>query len=338
MSGETGPAIVVIAGPTASGKSGLAMAIAERLGGEIVNADSVAVYRGFDIGSAKPSLTDRARLPHHLVDSRDPTDTWSAADFVRDADEAIAAIAARGRLPIVVGGTGLYLRSLLHGLAAGGAAQPELRAALTAEIEAVGIEALYARLRERDPAAAAAMHHRDTVRIIRALEVIEVTGRKRSEQNAEHGLQEERYRHLSLMVAGPRDELHRRIGLRTRAMVEAGLVQEVRALLASGIPTTAQPFGAIGYRHVLELLDGRLGEADWVETLARDTRHFARRQLTWFRKHRDSRWLPFDGGGAASDIAAAVQEWWQRGGVGPGFATEHDVVGAPSLAGRGRRG
>ena len=338
MSGESRPAIVVIAGPTASGKSGLAMAIAEQLGGEVVNADSVAVYRGFDIGSAKPSLADRARLPHHLVDARDPIDTWSAADFVRDADAAIAAISARGRLPIVVGGTGLYLRSLLHGLAAGGAAQPELRAALTAEIEAVGIETLYARLRERDPEAAAAMHHRDTIRIIRALEVIEVTGRKRSEQNAEHGLQEERYRHLSRVVAGPRDELHRRIGLRTRAMVEAGLVQEVQSLLASGIPTTAQPFGAIGYRHVLELLDGRLAEADWVETLARDTRHFARRQFTWFRKHRDSRWLPFDGGGATSDVATAVKAWWQEGGVGPGFATEHDVVGGPSLAGRGRRG
>lgn len=338
MSGETGPAIVVIAGPTASGKSALAMAIAEQLGGEIVNADSVAVYRGFDIGSAKPSLADRARLPHHLVDARDPSDTWSAADFVRDADEAIVAIAARGRLPIVVGGTGLYLRSLLHGLADGVAAQPELRAALTAEIEAVGIETLYARLSDRDPEAAATMHHRDTVRIIRALEVIEVTGRKRSEQHAEHGLQEERYRHLSLVVAGPRDDLHRRIGLRTQAMIEAGLVQEVEALLASGIPPTVRPFGAIGYRHVLELLDGRLDEADWVETLARDTRHFARRQFTWFRKHRGIRWLPFDGGGASNDIAASVEDWWQRGGGGPGFASESEVVGAPSLAGRGRRG
>jgi tRNA dimethylallyltransferase len=121
-------------------------------------------------------------------------------------------------------------------------------------------------------------------------------------------------------------------------MVEAGLVEEVQALLASGIPTTAQPFGAIGYRHVLELLDGQLAESDWVETLARDTRHFARRQLTWFRKHRAIRWLPFDGGGASNDIAPAVAHWLQHGGEGPGFATESEVVGPPSLAGRGRRG
>lgn len=338
MTERARPDIVVIAGPTAAGKSGLAMALAEQLGGELVNADSVAVYRGFDIGSAKPTLADRARVPHHLVDAREPSDTWSAADFVRDADAAIADIAARGKVPIVVGGTGLYLRSLLHGLAEGVAAQPELRAALTEEIATAGIETLFARLRGLDPEAAAAMHERDTVRIIRALEVIEVTGRKRSEQHAEHGLAEERYRHLSLVVAGPRDELHRRIGERTRAMVEAGLVEEVRALLAVGVPRTAQPFGAIGYRHVLELLDGSLAESDWVETLARDTRHFARRQLTWFRKHREARWLPFGGGASLESIADALSAWRAGRGSGPGFDAEADVVGAPSLAGRRGRG
>ena len=334
MSDSERPTIVVVAGPTASGKSGLAMRLASALAGEIVNADSVAVYRGFNIGSAKPSLADRAAVPHHLVDTREPTDTWSAADFVRDADDAIAAIAARGRLPIVVGGTGLYLRSLLHGLAEGVAAQPELRAALMEEIAAKGIETLYARLRDLDPEAAVAMHERDTVRIIRALEVIEVTGRKRSEQHAEHGLAEERYRHLSLVVAGPREELHRRIGDRTRAMVAAGLVEEVEQLLAAGVPETAQPFGAIGYRHVLERRDGRLADADWVETLARDTRHFARRQLTWFRKHRDVRWLPFDGGNAPEPLFESVAAWRAGGAGRPGFESEAEVVGAPSLAGR----
>lgn len=329
------PDIVVIAGPTAAGKSGFAIGLAEQLGGEIVNADSVAVYRGFDIGAAKPSAADLARVPHHLVDARDPRDTWSAADFVRDADEAIAGIAGRGRLPIVVGGTGLYLRSLLQGLAAGVPAQPELRAALTSEMENRGIEALYERLLTLDPEAAAAMHRRDTVRIIRALEVIEVTGRKRSEQHAEHGLAEERYRHLSLIVAGPREDLHRRIGARTEAMVAAGLEAEVTALLRAGVPRSVQPFGAIGYRHVLELFDGLLPRESWVETLARDTRHFARRQFTWFRKHRAARWLPLDGGDRVA-AAAAVQAWREGRGDGPGHLSESAVTG--SLAGRGGRG
>lgn len=314
--------IVILAGPTASGKSGLALDLASGLGGEIVNADSVQVYRGFDIGSAKPSPADRSRVPHHLIDTREPDEAWTAADFVRDADAAIEAVAARGRVPFVVGGTGLYLRSLLHGLAEGPPAQPELRAALEADADRDGLGSLHDRLAGLDPVAAAAIHRNDRVRIVRALEVVLSTGVRRSDQHQNHGLREERYDAAFLVLTGPRATLHARIDARTAAMVQSGLLREVHDLLARGVPRTASPFRAIGYRHALERIDGTLREDDWQQTLARDTRHYARRQLVWFRRQRGIRWVPLDGGPERTGLRAALDTFLEGHPFVGGFATE----------------
>jgi tRNA dimethylallyltransferase len=302
------PSVVVVAGPTASGKSRLAMEHAQRLGGELVNADSVQVYRGFDIGSAKPSREERAQVRHHLIDEREAHETWSAAEFVADADRAIAGISDRGRLPIVVGGTGLYLRSLLRGLVEAPAADPGLRASLGEELARVGIEALHARLAGLDPAYAASIHVRDRVRVIRGLEIVTLTGRRRSDLHAEHGLREDRYRAMLLVLDGDREALHARIDARARGMVEAGLLAEVEGLLAAGVSSDAQPMRAIGYRHALQRMSGELGEG-WGELLARDTRHYARRQLTWFRAQPQVTWVPLDGGGEVALWAERIAAW-----------------------------
>jgi tRNA dimethylallyltransferase len=278
--------VVVIAGATASGKSSLAMKLADRLGGELINADSVQVYRGFDIGTAKCTAAERTSVPHHLIDTRDPHERWSAADFAREADDAIADIGSRGRLPIIVGGTGLYVRSLLHGLVDVPGADAETRARLEAETDAIGLPAMYERLATLDAATAARLHPNDRMRIIRALEVVSLTGRAFSEAQAEHGHLPDRYRYFGVALFEPRDWIYRRIDSRAAAMIANGLVDEVNALRAAGVSDDAPAFGSLGYRQVLEMLRGELDATELVERIARDTRHYAKRQATWFRKER----------------------------------------------------
>lgn len=278
------PPIVVITGPTASGKSALAMALAEELGGEIVSADALQVYRGLDIGTAKPTREERARVPHHVIDVSDPSEAYNAGRFRADADRAVREIRARGRPVLVCGGTALYLKILLGGLAAAPPRDPAVRSQLEAAWEAGGKDGLFAELKAADPALAARLHPNDKSRILRGLEVWRIGGLPLSALQAGHGFSGHPYAALCLGVDVPREELYRRIDHRVLAMLEAGWADEVRGLLEAGLPLGAPGLQAIGYR---ELAGWAREGGDWGEVVAsiqQSTRHFAKRQLTWFRR------------------------------------------------------
>ena len=274
--------ILVVGGVTASGKTGAAIAIAERFGGELVGADSVQVYRGFDIGSAKPGPEELDRARHHLIDVVDPDVEIDAAGYADLADEAIRDITSRGRLPIVVGGTGLWLRALLRGLVDLPPVDPEIRARLGAEADARGAPAMHARLGQVDPIAQRRIHPNDRLRILRALEVFEQTGTPLGALHDEHALGAPRYDALTFVLDRPREELHLRLKARIRAMLDRGWVDEVRSLLAKWGPD-ARAMGSVGYREVkAHVLEGVALEE--TERLAyKSTRIYARRQRTWFR-------------------------------------------------------
>jgi tRNA dimethylallyltransferase len=294
--------IVVIAGPTASGKTALAVELAARLHGEVVGADSQQLYRGLDIGTAKPSADERAAVPHHLIDVAEPGEGWDAARFVRLADEAIAAIVARGHLPLVVGGTGLYLRALLHGVAEAPGRDPELRARLEEEAMALGRPALHARLAELDPEAAARIRPNDLVRVVRAIEIA-ASGRTQSERFREHGFAPERYGARILALDLPREELHHRIDARVAAMFAGGLIEEARALIArfgDRIPVKLP----IGYRAAIAVAREELSLAEAVRTVQGETRRYARRQIVWLRREPGVEWItpPWDVAGLARRV------------------------------------
>lgn len=284
--------IVVIVGPTASGKSSLAIRLATLLGGEVVSADSLQIYRGFDIGSAKPSRGERGGVPHHLIDVADPDGEFSAADFMHHADEAIAGIVGRGRLPIVAGGTGLYVRTLLHGLVPSPAGNPSFREEMARIAHRDGNEAVHRLLQEVDPVAAASIHPNNLVRTIRALEVWHAAGRPISSYWQSHRFAEDRYDALLLGLSPPTGLLDQRIGERVQRMIGEGLVDEVRGLL-SRYPPTIKPFGAIGYREVIGHLRGETTQEEMVALIVRNTRRYARRQMTWFRRERSIKWLEY---------------------------------------------
>ncbi len=282
--------VAVILGPTGVGKTGLGIAVARRLGGEIVGADSVQVYRGLDIGSAKPTAEERAAVPHHLVDVVDPAEPYTAADYQRDAMAAVEDIASRGRLPVVVGGTALYVRALLHGLCEAPAADAAFRADLAARAGEVGWPALHAELAQVDPDAAARIHPHDRVRIERALEVVHVTGMPLTRVQRAHGFGTPRLDALLIGLDVPREELVRRIDRRVEEMVAAGWFAEVESLLERGYDAGLKPLRAIGYRDVVACLQGRLEREEAIRRIQRDTRRFARRQMTWFLKEPGVRW------------------------------------------------
>jgi tRNA dimethylallyltransferase len=276
-------ALTVIAGPTASGKTALAIRLAQRTGAEIVSADSQQVYRHFDIGTAKPSSEELAAVPHHLISVVDPLEAFSAARFQALADAAIRDIQARGRRVLVVGGTGMYLRILLHGLVAAPPADPALRAQLEQEGQALGWPALHARLAAADPESAERIQPPDRVRIVRALEIHALTGKPASVWRSEHGFLPDRYPFQLFVLDPPRDALYPAIDLRARALFERGLLDEVRALVARGYEAAA-PMGSVGYKEALAVVRGTLSVEDAIRLVARDTRHYAKRQQTWFRK------------------------------------------------------
>jgi tRNA dimethylallyltransferase len=308
MSAERLP-VVVVTGPTASGKTPLAIELALRVAGEIVNADSMQVFRFMDIGTAKPSTAERARVPHHLIDVVNPDQRYSAGRYARDARAAIAAIHARGRVPLLTGGTGLYIRAALHGLIDGVEADEELREELEEEqrrAERAGeADRLYRRLEQSDPEAAARIHPHDTRRIVRALEIAAETGRPTSDVRGAHRFEDSPYRVLHLALAPERAELYARIDRRCQAMIEGGLLQEVRELVAAGYGADLRPMHAIGYRHVVPVMEGRDTLANALEAMRRDTRHFARRQLTWLRRVPDAVWLEPSHGAAIADLVDA---------------------------------
>jgi len=290
------PVLVVVLGPTAVGKSRVAVDLALRFGGEIIGGDSIQVYRGFDIGTDKPTSAERRGVPHHLIDTVDPTVQFTAADFVREALAAAQDISARGRLPIVAGGTGLYLKALVDGLFPGPGRDPALRAALEAEARQKGLDVLFRRLGEIDPAYAAKIRGRDRVRIVRALEVHAATGRPISEHFLATASPVAGRRVVRIGLRLERAMLVRRIEDRVDRMFARGLVGEVRGLLEKGIPEDAPPFRALGYRHVLEHLRGGLGLDEAVALTKADTRQYAKRQMTWFRKMAEVAWFPPDDG------------------------------------------
>jgi tRNA dimethylallyltransferase len=283
---------IAIVGPTASGKSDLALSLADTFNGEIVNYDSIQVFRGLDIGSAKPSVEERHRIPHHMIDIREPADLFTAGDFQREARAALDDIRGRGRLPILVGGTGLYLRALTEGLFQGPSRSTYWRNRLEMLAETRGREYLHRLLQRLDPDTAGRIAERDKPKIIRALEVRLETGRRLSD----HLKREPRQPLLGFAICTvgldpPREECYRRIDLRVQHMFDVGLVEEVRGLLARGVPPDAKALGAIGYRHVLSNLDKNSPWRDTIRMIQRDTRHYAKRQLTWFRRQANTIWF-----------------------------------------------
>jgi tRNA dimethylallyltransferase len=280
--GEAGE-LLVIAGPTASGKTALALELAERRGGEIVSADSQQLYRYFDIGTAKPGEEELRRVPHHLVSVVEPSEQLNAGRYRELAEAAIADIRARGRLPIVAGGTGLYLKVLLHGVMPGPGASPEIRARIKREAAEQGREALHRRLAEVDPESAARILPRDLVRVERALEIYELTGAAASATRRAHGFQEQRHRFRMYVLDPPRESLYSAIDARVQRMFERGLLEEVRSLVARGF-RDAPPMRSLGYAQALAAVEGRLSVEAAIETAARQTRRYAKRQITWFRK------------------------------------------------------
>lgn len=284
--------LLVVVGETASGKTRLASELARACEGEIVGADSVQVYRGFDVGSGKPTAEELGGVSHHLIDVAEPDEDFDAARFVELADAAIADVRARGRVPIVCGGTYLWVRALLHGLASAPRAPKELRAQLQADAEQLGAPALHARLATVDATTAARLHPNDAVRIVRALEVYETTGRPLSEWQQAHGFRPERYRARQVAIAHPRAELEARIDRRVADMLARGWVDEVRALLLRG-HGASRAMGAVGYAEVKAHLEGAIGAAELQPTITRSTRIFARRQRTWLAKA-NVEWIPAD--------------------------------------------
>jgi tRNA dimethylallyltransferase len=280
---------IFIAGPTAVGKSEIASLLAEQLGGEIISADSMQVYRGLDIGTAKPSPAERARVPHHLIDICDLTENFDAAQFIRLAQRAVEQIQSQNKVPIFCGGTGLYFKAFLSGLGEAPATNPELRAAL----EASSFEALLRELRERDPAAYAQIDKQNPRRVIRAVEVIRLTGKKFSEQRAEWKSEARSKGQGLRFVCFTRssEDLHARINARVDAMFARGLVDETRGLLPRGIEQNKTAMQAIGYRQVVEHLRSERPLAETIELVKSRTRQFAKRQLTWFRRQLDAEWI-----------------------------------------------
>ncbi|HMJ14740.1 MAG TPA: tRNA (adenosine(37)-N6)-dimethylallyltransferase MiaA [Polyangiaceae bacterium] len=288
---ESSPLLVIV-GPTASGKTELAVRLAEQCGGEIVSADSVQVYRRFDIGTGKPSAEQRARAPHHLIDCLDPLEPMDAARWAERAEHALAEISARGKIPIVCGGSFLWIKALLYGLVPAPPANEALRQRHREIAEAEGRGALHAELSRLDPESAQRLAPNDLVRVSRALEVLELSGVPLSHWHARHGFRQARHRARLIGIAPPPTELDRRIAERVEAMLAAGWVEEVRSLLASGY-SAARAMSSVGYRQITLALQREPGlvAAQDRDEIRRKTRVFARRQRTWLRDA-TVHWLP----------------------------------------------
>jgi len=288
---ERRPSLVVICGPTAAGKTALSLDLAERFGAEIVSADSRQVYRGMDIGTAKATAEERARIPHHLIDVAEVDEDYSVADFAVQGRRAILDIAARGKHPFVVGGTGLYIRALTEGLLDAPAGDPQVRQAILDRGEAEGEGALYRRLQLIDPPLAERLKPRDQVRIVRGLEVFEISGRRLSDLQEGHAFAEQPYPLLVVGVTLERQELYRRIDGRVEAMVAGGLVEEVSALLARGFSPGLKALRTIGYQEIIRHLAGEISLDEAVALIQRESRRYAKRQLTWFRRDKKIIWV-----------------------------------------------
>ena len=287
--------LLIIAGPTATGKSASAVELALRMGGEVISADSMQVYRGMDIGSAKVTGEEMRGVPHHLIDCVDPDETWNVVRFKEQASLAVRDIADRGKLPIVCGGTGFYIQALLYDI---DFTQMEENAPLRKRLSDMaaekGPEAVHALLAQRDPASAAAIHPGNVKRVIRALEFIEESGRSIAAHNAEQREKQSAYRSVFFVLTMDRAKLYERIDRRVDIMMQQGLLEEVTRLRDMGIARDSTAMQGIGYKQIYGFLEGEYDLEEAVRLIKRDTRHFAKRQLTWFRREKEVLWVDTD--------------------------------------------
>jgi tRNA dimethylallyltransferase len=300
--------LVVIVGPTAVGKSRVAIEVAKRFDAEILTADSRQVYRGMDLGTDKPSLKDRQGIAHRLIDLVDPNESFNAGLYRRQAAEAIERLYRDRRLPLVVGGTGLYVRTLLKGLCEAPPADPIVRSQLRQAVREEGPDRFYARLMAVDPSTAAKLHPRDTAKVIRALEVQQLSGKPMSAFQAQHGFTERPYRTLLLGLNREREALYRRIEERIDQQLAGGLIGETKRLLAAGAQRESAAMKGLGYRHVAAYFAGDYDEGEMVQRFKRDTRRFAKRQMTWFRGEPDIDWLMIGESESAEQTVARVAD------------------------------
>ena len=294
---------IFIAGPTAVGKSEIAFPLAEKIGGEIISVDSMQVYRGLDIGTAKPSPAERARVPHHLIDVCDLSEAFDAAQFIHRAQNAVSEIQSRNQTPIFCGGTGLYFKAYLEGLGEAPATDANVRA----ELEATSLESLLTELRERDPAAYEKIDRQNPRRVVRAVEVIRLTGKKFSELRAEWNMESGKQKAEKFFCfKRSSEDLHQRINIRVDEMFQRGLVAETEQLLKHGLAENKFAMQAIGYRQVVEHLSGDRDLAETIELVKIRTRQFAKRQLTWFRRHGNCEWVELQPKNSADEILAKL--------------------------------
>ncbi len=277
--------VIAIAGPTATGKTALSVRLATDLGGEIISADSIQIYKKLNIGSAKPTNSERQGIPHHLMDFVEADGVYSVADYVKDANEKIADILSRGKVPIVVGGTGLYISSLVDNVSFGESdINYELRERLQKELLKIGNAAMHERLKEIDIDAYNTIHPNNTKRVLRAIEIFETTGKTRTELEAKSKLKKSPYDFCLIALGGTRELLYERINRRVDDMVKEGLFKEVNDLLLSGVSRDAQSMQGIGYKEVVMAICGAITEDECIELIKKNSRNYAKRQLTWFRR------------------------------------------------------
>lgn len=284
--------LIILTGPTAVGKTELSVELAKRIGGEIISADSMQVYRGMDIGSAKVTKEEMQGIPHYLIDEFDPADEFHVVKFQEYAKKYIHDICSRGNIPILVGGTGFYIQAVLYDIDFTENGEDHSYRSMLQEIaDTKGAEALHEMLRKVDPASADAIHANNVKRVIRALEFYHETGQKISEHNEEERQKESPYQFVYFVLNDEREQIYQRIDLRVEKMLQAGLVDEVKKLQADGCTREMVSMQGLGYKEILDYLDGALSYDEAVRILKRDTRHFAKRQLTWFRRERDVTWV-----------------------------------------------
>lgn len=283
--------ILIICGPTGVGKTSFAIRVAQGFNGEIVGADSVQIYRYMDIGTAKPDPEERDLVRHHLIDIADPGEEFDAGRYVKLADAAIEDILSRGKIPIITGGTGLYIKALLNGLFRSESVCIKTLSRLTRELEERGPHALHEKLAACDPKSAARIHPHDSFRVIRALEVFQTTGKRMSDHHEGHHFDHFRYEALKIGLYMDREELYDRINQRVDDMLDKGLLNEVLSLVERGYSLDLKPMQSIGYKHMAMLIRKEAEPAEAVRLLKRDTRRYAKRQFTWFRKDKDMIWL-----------------------------------------------
>ena len=305
-SGSEKTKVIVVCGPTGIGKTAVGIELAGKVGGEIISADSMQIYRYMDIGTAKPTPKEQAQIVHHMIDIVDPDEDFDAAQFLSRARAIIAELDSRGRIPFVVGGTGLYIKALLHGMFQPESFGSEVRNRLKKEADEYGCHLLYDRLKKCDPESAGRLHPNDTYRIIRALEVFESTGKTIGAFHRNHDFADEPYRVLKIGLTVDRQTLYHRIDHRVDAMIDAGLVYEVHRLLEMGFAPDLKSMQSIGYRHMIDFIGGHLPWDESVRTLKRDTRRYAKRQLTWFGADPTITWHT---SAQVKDIISAVEKF-----------------------------